>query len=510
MNPKNLEKHEGETIPQENHSTAVSHKDVPGMFDGPLGPLLIRLALPMMMGMLFNIAYTIVDTYFISSIDPSDPSIIGGSGLIFPVVFLFVAMANGLMIGVSSLVARAIGERDNGVLSRVADSGVALALVLGVLSVLLGYIFSDGIVSAMGAQGDYARHALDYFQWILPGLGAMLTMQVLIGVIQGEGQVKYMMRAMILGNLVNIFLDPFFILERVAFLPGLNMGVRGAALATVLGQSLAAVYLIWVFAAKKTRVPVAWSPKHVRLHLIEKILSVGFPQTLAQIMMSVTFLVLNRIMIGIDPRTVTAASLCGRMDQIVLIPIFALSSALMTVVGQNMGRGLMERARKSWRIGALIAIASVTVTATMMVLLAPLVYSIFTSDATVLRYSVLQTYILEYSFLFAAVAITARAVFQANGRPWPALVITGLRMLGFVLPFVYIFTSLFHWGIYGVWGGIIAGNLIVAVLAVTWTEGYWKKLLSGQAVYQRTGGESSCAVEENIGASQESVVMAQE
>ena len=470
------------------HPEAHPHgREVPGMFDGPLRPLLARLAMPIFMGMLFNIFYTVVDTLFISAIDRSDPAIIGGTGLIFPVVFIFMALANGIMIGVSSLVARAIGERNREVLNRVADSGIALALVLGVVTVVAGYLTADGLVRLMGAEGDFARYALEYFRWILPGLGLMLSMHVLVGVLQGEGLVQHMMRAMIMGNLFNIVLDPFFILDRVWFIPGLGMGVAGAALATIIGQALGFIYIIWVFASKKTTVPVAWSAKHVRLGLIEKIIAVGVPQSLAQVLMSVTFLVLNRILIEIDPLTVTASSLCGRVDQIVLIPIFALSSALMTVIGQNIGRGLPHRAKEAWRTGAWMSLGAVGVAATVMVVLAPVIYKAFTADTEVLRYTVLQTRIVEYSFFFAALAIMSRSVFQANGRPWPALIITGLRMLGFALPFVALFVWVFDWGIFGVWGGMICGNFLGALLSVIWTEIYWKRLESGLADYVHAG-----------------------
>ncbi len=480
----------GENHPGEESRSSEGRRgggEVKGMFDGPLRPLLIRLAVPIFMGMLFNIFYTVVDTFFMSAIDRSDPSIIGGTGLIFPVVFIFVALANGIMIGVSSLVARAIGERNHEVLNRVADSGLAMGLVLGIVTVVAGYLTDDGLVRLMGAQGDYAKHALAYFRWILPGLGFMLSMHVLIGVLQGEGLVKHMMRSMIMGNLLNIVLDPFFILDKVGFLPGLGMGVAGAALATIIGQSLGFFYIIWVFVSGKTTVPISWSPKHFRLAIAEKIIGVGLPQSLAQILMSLSFLVLNRILIEIDPRTVTAASLCGRVDQIVLIPIFALSSALMTVIGQNIGRGLPHRAREAWRTGALMAVAAVGVVATLMVIFAPVVYKAFTADSEVLRYTVLQTRIVEYSFLFGAVAMMARSVFQANGRPWPALIITGLRILGFALPFVALFVWVFDWGIFGVWGGTISGNFLGAVLAVTWTEIYWNRLESGKTDYVHAG-----------------------
>ena len=461
-------------------------REVPGMFDGPLLPLFARLAAPILAGMLFNLLYTTVDTFFISLIDRSDPAIIGGTGLIFPIMFLGIALANGIMIGVSSLVARAIGERNHDVLNTAADSGLALGLVIGVALILAGYSSAEGLVRAMGAEGDYARYALEYFRWILPGLGLMVAFQVLVGVVQGEGLVRYMMITMVAGNAINIVLDPFFILERVGPFPGLGMGVSGAALATIIGQSLGGVYLIWVFLSGKTTVPVKWSFRDVRLPIVGQIVSVGFPNALSQIVLASSFLILNRLIIEIDPRAVTASALVGRLDQLVLMPVFALSGAVMTVVGQNMGRGLADRARSAWRTAVGIALVTTAVTATIMVLIAPLVYRIFSTNEVVLDYAVRQVRTVEYSFLFATLAIISRSVFQAMGRPWPGLIVTILRMVGFVVPFALLFVYVLDWGIYGVWGGLIAGNLLGASLSLIWIGKYWRDIVGGKMNYVKT------------------------
>ncbi|MDF1567566.1 MAG: MATE family efflux transporter [Spirochaetaceae bacterium] len=446
-------------------------REVPGMFDGALRSLYVRLAAPIFMGMVFNILYTTVDTLFISAIDRSNPAIIGGTGLIFPVVFVAISLSSGVMIGVSSLVARAMGERNRKVLNRVADSGLALASVLGILMVVLGYVFADWfVITFMGADAQYARYAQEYLRWILPGLGLM----------------KYMMVTMITGNLLNIILDRFFILENVGPLRGLGMGVSGAALATVVGQSLAILYLVWAFLAGKTTVPIAWKFRDVRLPIIGQIVVVGLPGALSQMLLAITFVVINRVLIEIDPRSVTAATLCGRIDQIIILPLLALSTAQLTIVGQNIGRGNLLRARSAWRTGAVMAVIVTAFSATLMVILAPFIYRAFTSDSTVLSYTIRQTRMVEYSFLFAAMAMMARSVIQAVGRPWPGLVITGMRMLGFVVPFIYLFVYGFDWGIYGVWGGMIAGNVLGAFLSLGWVGRLWDRIVKGELAYRHT------------------------
>jgi putative MATE family efflux protein len=315
----------------------------------------------------------------------------------------------------------------------------------------------------------------------------MVAFHVLIGVVQGEGLMKYMMIAMVAGNLLNIILDAFFILEKVGPFPGLGMGVSGAALATVIGQTLAGFYLIWVFAAGKTAVPVAWKIRHIRLGIIGQIVNVGLPGALSQMLLAVSFLVVNRVLIDIDPRSVTAAALCGRLDQIVLMPIFALSASMMTIVGQNIGRGRPDRARKAWRTGVILAVTTTAVIAAVVMVAAPWIYRLFSTDDTVLSYTVKQTRMVELSFVAAALVIMARSVFQALGRPLPGLVITFLRMVVFVVPFILFFVYVLDWGLYGVWGGMIAGNLLGGAVSAAWVRNYWNRLESGRTDYVHTG-----------------------
>jgi Na+-driven multidrug efflux pump len=204
-------------------------------------------------------------------------------------------------------------------------------------------------------------------------------------------------------------------------------------------------------------------------------------------LLAVSFLVVNRVLIDIDPRSVTAAALCGRLDQIVLMPIFALSASLMTIVGQNIGRGRRDRARNAWRTGVKLSVATTVVIAALVMAAAPWVYRLFSADETVLSYTVKQTRTVELSFAAAALVIMARSVFQALGRPLPGLVITFLRTVVFVVPFMVFFVYVLDWGLYGVWGGMIAGNLLGGVVSMVWVRNYWNRLESGKTDYVHTG-----------------------
>lgn len=450
----------------------AERKDIAGMFDGRITPLLIKLALPIAAGSFFQMIYNIVDAVFISLIDKSDPSYFGATGIVFPIVFFAIAVSNGLMVGTSSMVARAVGERNTAVLNRTAESGMAVSGVLALIFLVGTYVFADQIMSLLGAQGDYARHGLDYLRYIVPGVVVMFIGNILFGILQGEGLMKYLMWGMIIGTIGNIILDPIFIFV-------LDMKVKGAALATVIAQTGSVLYVIGIFVRKKTRVPISWKFSNISLSVIKEIFTVGFPQAVSMIVMSMTFLIYNRIVIAIDELALTAFALYGRFEQLLFIPVFAIGSALITIIGQNSGRGRLDRCEESWKKALGIGSGSVVVLAGLFVAASPFIFGSLSDIPQVVSYAVRETQVLAFSMLFAVLGVYARSVYQAIGYPVPALILTLLRLVILGIPAVLLFVYVFDWGIYGVWFGIVAGNGLAGLISYLMVNRTFRRLRQG-------------------------------
>jgi len=449
-----------------------AQKELPGMFEGPILRVLVKLALPIFAGMSFQLLYSIVDTIWISRIDLTDASYVGGTGIIFPLLFLAIAVGSGILIGTSSLVARAIGERNQQVLSKTVESGLVMAAAISVIFVSLGYAFDEQLVRILGATGDYYVHALEYFRFILPGAAFMFLGNVFNGILQGEGLMHVVMKAMIIATITNIILDPILI-----FL--LGMGVKGAGLATVISQGVAGVYVVRFFFLGKSITPVEWKLKNIELSITKQIVAVGFPQTAGQITMAVSFLFFNRLVVSIDTLALTAFSICGRFDQVIIFPILAISSATITMTGQNFGRNNYLRVSRILKRSMGLAAAVVVMLGAILFIAAPAIYPFFTDVDRVVFYAVRQTRIVELTYVFASAAIIARAAFQAMGKPLPALAITVLRLAGIAIPAAYLYARVLNLGIYGVWFGIITGNFVAAVISIIWIETVMKRLKEG-------------------------------
>jgi putative MATE family efflux protein len=441
----------------------LDHSEIRGMFEGPILKLLVRLTLPIFFGMVFQILYNIVDTIWISRIDLKDPSYVGGVGIVFPILFLVIAFASGLMIGVSSLVARSIGERNKYVLNRTAESGLIVGFILAALFLVFGYIFDDRLLRLLGAHGDYFIHGLEYLQFLLPAGALMIIVHVFAGILMGEGLMKQVMVAMIFSTLTNIVLDPIFIFP-------LGMGVRGAGLATAIAQIVPLIYVIILYRKKKTVVQIEWKLRNLDPGIMKQIIAVGFPQSAGMITMSISFLFFNRLVMGIDPLALTAFSICGRFDYIMIVPILSIGSAMLTMIGQNFGRQQYKRMFDIWKVGLFTMLSVMAFLATLLVTIAPKIYPFFSQVDQVVRYSVLQTRTVEYSFLLAGIALLSRSCFQAIGRAMPGMIITIIRIIGIALPMAYFYVNVLDLGMYGVWFGLITGNLVGSILALSWVK----------------------------------------
>lgn len=457
--------------------------EITGMFKGPLPPVIMKLAMPILAGMVFQLFYTIVDTAFINFIDSKNPAILGGTGYIFPIIFIAMALSNGLSVGMSALVAKGIGEKDDNIIYKTAESGLFIAAIMSLLLIILGYMFSDEIIYALGAKGDYFKYGHEYFVYILPVTGFMFLGGVLSGILQGEGLMQKFMKSMIIGTLLNIILDPIFIFDQIDLklfvIPGFGYGVKGAAIATVIGQSFAFIYTLSVFIRKQTLIVIEWKFSHITSSIIKRIVKIGFPQSFGQMIMSGAFIVINKIATHIDPMIVTSSSLVGRIEQLVYMPIFAIAAATITIVGQNTGRKNMDRVEKTWKAGMAISAIIVSITSATFFIFAHKIYGAFNQAESVTNYAVTQTRVIMPFMLVTAIVIITRSVYQAIGYPIPGLIITSLRFFIIVIPVMYYFVYILELGFMGMMYAHITSMLSTAIIAWFWMRSSMKKLKAG-------------------------------
>lgn len=450
----------------------MKQKDIPGMFDGPIIPIALKIAVPILIGNILQLLYLVVDTYFISLIDKSSTALISGTGLLFPLFFIFMAIGASLNIGISSLVGRTIGEKNTKTAGFISASGLAIGIIIAVPALMVGYLKGDELVRLLAGSEltpEALNSGLKYFYFVLPSFALMIIGQIFGGILQGEGLTKEIAKAMLLSTIVNIILDPIFIF-------GLDMGVVGAGLATTVSTLIVIIYITWFMMGDRTSIPISFSPIKVRFSIIKEIIRIGFPQFLNLGAISIAIMFLNKLVGNIGELHMNAWTLVGRMDQILIIPAISVSGATITMISQNYGRKNLDRILEIYMKNVILGLLMVFVAASVYVLVAPFLFPLFSEVPEVVSTAVRQVRLLSHTVMGVTVAIVSGAAFQGTGRPYPAIVIPIVRMGILTVPLAFYFVQSLKMGIDGVYYSLLIGNIVVFIFAFLWARFHLKRI----------------------------------
>lgn len=440
-----------------------------------LAKRMATLSLPILAGQAFGLLYNLVDTWFIARIDTSDPWLVGATGLVFPLYFIVMATSFGITGGVSSLVARAIGAGREDELDRTAESGMFLGLAASALFLALMYPFATPLLALFGGSGKILEYGLSYLLWLLPVVPFMFVNAVFTGILQGEGRTKHMMVSMMIGTVANIILDPVLIFTA-------GMGIGGAGLATAIGNLAGTVYLVSIFVFRRSVVRVHWKISRISLPVVAEILRVGIPQSLMNFLASISFIFYNRIMISIEPMILTAFTLYSRLEQLALIPVWSLSSALAAIAGQAAGARDFPRMRSASRIATQMGLAVSGTLYLVYVLSSGYLFSAFQTDARVLE---LAAVIVPWMSLGSVVAIPVfmvMTVMSTAGFASRSLALTAVRIYAFNVPACAIGAYVVGKSLFAVMVSILISSLLSLALALVVQSRFYTDLISGKLV----------------------------
>ncbi|OCG21786.1 precolibactin export MATE transporter ClbM [Gilliamella sp. App4-10] len=443
--------------PDENHS-ATSNYSISGMYDGSLYTLIIRLALPMFIGMLTQVTYTVADIFWLSHIDTGSGAIIAGVGLIFPIGMVLYAIANGIQIGIGSLLSRATGMRHFERAQQILSVGMTIVVFFTVVLGAFAYLFAEPLLRGLGANDMIFLYAADFYYYSLPTVFSILFGGAMMGLFQGAGKTLIIMKASLLGAIINIILDPIMIFI-------FDFGVKGVALASFIAQIIVVSYFVLSLPSLQAGFKYKFCFRHLSWLTYKQILSVGLAQMLMQIIISVGIIIYNFFIVRLDVNAMAAFTLTGRIDYFIMTPMLAIAAALLTIVGQNWGRGKIERTLKAYRVSMILAFSVVLALSIIHIILAPYVYPLFTQSEETCHYAILQIRIMELALPFIAISLLASEYYQAIGKSWYSVFITLIRHVFISVPAVYLLTFSLDMGIIGVYFGAMSGTFISALLA---------------------------------------------
>lgn len=419
--------------PQQTRSTMLANETI--------GKLLFRLSLPAIVGMLVTALYNVVDTIFVGHAVGTVG--IGGLSVVFPIQVLLMAVVQTFGIGGASRISRCMGAEDAEGAGLTFGNMVLMSMIAGFLFLIVGVIIPKPLLYLFGSTDTILPSALAYFKIINLSSPLVAFLLVTNNAVRAEGNASFAMLTMILGAVLNIILDPIFIFM-------LDMGIQGAAIATVASNALGCILLGVYFAKGKSEIPSGWRFFRFDNRIAFEIFAVGSSSFARSAAMSFTTILLNNTLriLGGDIGIATFGVMF-RLLMFLFMPLNGITQGLQPIVGFNYGARQFDRVRQCIRIASISA--TWVATAAFVVLLAfpGFFMRCFTSDSALVASGVNALRSALFCLPLAGYQIIGGGVFQALGKAIPALLLTLSRQVLILIPLVIILPKYF--GLNGVW-----------------------------------------------------------
>ena len=399
----------------------------------PIGRLLAGMAVPMMISMLVQAFYNVVDSIFVAQLSEDA---LNAVSLAFPLQNLMIAVGAGTAVGINALLSRSLGEKNQTMADRAANTGIFLSLCSFVVFALIGVLFSRTFFEIQAAGEPIIVEYGTEYATICLGLSIGIFSQFCFErLLQSTGRTTLAMVTQLTGAVINIIMDPILIFGYFGF-P--RMEVAGAAAATVLGQIVAAIMAVVMNLKCNPDVNIRLREIRWNGHVAGEIYRVGFPSIVMQSIGSVMVFGMNKILFGF---TKTATAVFGayfKLQSFIFMPVFGLNNGMVPIVAYNFGAGRMDRVKKTVKLAVCTAVAIMAVGLAIFQLAPELLLSFFDASEEMLEIGSVALRIISLSFLMAGFCIIAGSVCQAIGNPFYSLIVAVARQLVVLLPVAWL------------------------------------------------------------------------
>ena len=432
------------------------------------------LAIPMAIGMVFTTLYNVVDTFYAGMLSTEAQA---GLAISFQVFFLVVALGFGLNSALSALVGKALGEKRAGQAKRIACQGISYSVIASLALAILGVFVGPKLISMISAPGEYRDAGIAYFYLLLLGTPGFLIAFGANGILGAQGDMKSMQRAQMVAFFANLVLNPLLIFG----IPGVweGIGFNGIAASTVISQTGVMLYILRQVIKSDVMVDAQEMVFRPRLKWIWEITQQAIPTAFTMIVMMMAGFVVQYFLKGFGGSAVAAYGVGLRVEQLILLPGFGLTGALLPIVAQNYGAQNFDRVREAVAFCCKAGIALMFVGSLVLWVAAPYLMAIFSDDPEVIRIGAQYLRVDGFILPIYLVLFAMNSLLQALQKPIWTLWIGIFRQAFGVLLFVWLFVSVFDMGTLGVWLGISAAVTLGLVMSI---------LVSARVARDKIGG----------------------
>ena len=429
-----------------------------------IGKGIILMAIPVLIGMFFELLYNVVDTFFISLIDRNATVYLAGGGLVFPLFFMVFAFSQGIASGAGTIATIHLGERRKSE----AEKTISIALWLGIgfsLVIVFILIFFGEVILRFLSGSEISNEALEcaniYLKGLLISIPFMFFNGIYFAAMNAQGKTKYSGLGMMFSNLLNLILDPIFIFT-------FKMGVFGAALATSIAHVMVLFLCIIVNFRDHSLFTIRWK---IKIHSgitrkLGQIMAIGIPQSLSFLILSFSFLFMNYFVSSVSEAAMNAYILVGRFYNILITPIIAISIGMSALIGQNFGAGRYHRVKEAFNVGVRYSLIISIFCSIVLMSSGKLLFNGMSNLEEVRKFAFYQN--LSTAFFVgvgSAFGVSAAFSFTAIGQPFQALISHALRSVFIAPPLCILFFTIFGPDIRFVWVALSIGFFLGGIIS---------------------------------------------
>ena len=427
------------------------------MAEAKVFPLLVRMSGPAMFSMLIMSLYNIVDSLFVSSISEIA---LRSVSIIFPVQQLMVAFAVGTSVGVNSYVARRLGAEDPEAAGSAASHGLVLSFVNSLFFLVTGFLLAPAVVNLFSNHGEVISGSVDYLRIVTMASIGLFWQIHCEKIFQATGNMTRAMYIQLLGALLNIALDPILIFGWFG-LPA--MGVRGAAVATVIAQIIAGAIAVYLVLRKETVIKVSLKSFRFQKHILAGIYRVGLPSLVMQSVTAMVGMVFNMIILPFSEIAITVLGVYLKLESFVFMPVFGIGQGMLPLMAYNFGAKRYDRVRQTLKSGLILMAGIMSFSMVLFQLIPRLLLAAFNATEEMYTMGIPAFRNISLCFIFAGIAIILSISFPALGKGTYSLFISIFRQLVLLLPLARLFAV---WHLDYVWYSYAISDLGAALMAI--------------------------------------------
>ena len=447
---------------------SVSNVDI--MLKNPKKAL-IKMSIPLIVSLLITSFYNLIDAAWVSGLGADA---LAGVGFFTPIFMILVGFGNGLGAGAAFAISKYLGEENKLKANNASIHSILINIIVSVILTIILMAFLNPILNIIGA-GQTITYATDYGIIVLIGSIFIILSNALYGIFRGEGDATRPMYAMIASAILNMILDPIFIYS-------LNLGVRGAALATVISSAFVILILIyWFYIKKDTYLKPYLSNFNYKRDISFDIIKVGFPASIQLLNNAFFAAVFSALLAYVGSTDSVAVYSTGwRIVTIGTTPLLAIGTALISVIAANFGAKNYKNIQIAHRYAMKVSIVIAIIVMVLTNVFAGDIASVFASSGSSVRIAPELTAFLAWIVIYyptMAVGVASTYVFQGIGKGLTAMFQTIMRETGFTIAFAYLFAVVCGFGVWGAWMGIVLGEIVSNNITMIWADWEIKKLL---------------------------------